>query len=156
MEFSRKEYWSGLPFPTPQDLPHLGIEPAFLVTLHWQVDSLPLCYLGSLFDAHILSSMIWKHKPVPSHLATGSEDHGQRSLPGGCELINVHSTKRPIWNTLSTFCKYLEQPSNLWSPEKAAFLWILDKDLWSWFFTMFLCHPYLPKTLLDGYVVFPW
>ena len=27
MEFSRQEYWSGLPFPTPGDLPHSGIEP---------------------------------------------------------------------------------------------------------------------------------
>ena len=27
MEFSRKEYWSGLPFPSPEDLPNLGIEP---------------------------------------------------------------------------------------------------------------------------------
>ena len=27
MEFSRQEYWSGLPFPSPGDLPHLGIEP---------------------------------------------------------------------------------------------------------------------------------
>ena len=27
-EFSRQEYWSGLPFPTPEDLPDLGIEPA--------------------------------------------------------------------------------------------------------------------------------
>ena len=26
--FSRWEYWSGLPFPTPGDLPDLGIEPA--------------------------------------------------------------------------------------------------------------------------------
>ena len=26
MEFSRQEYWSGLPFPTPGDLPHPGIE----------------------------------------------------------------------------------------------------------------------------------
>ena len=28
MEFSRQEYWSGLPFPPPGDLPNLGIEPA--------------------------------------------------------------------------------------------------------------------------------
>ena len=28
MEFSRQEYWSGLPFPTPGDLPDPGIEPA--------------------------------------------------------------------------------------------------------------------------------
>ena len=27
VEFSRQEYWSGLPFPTPGDLPNLGIEP---------------------------------------------------------------------------------------------------------------------------------
>ena len=27
MEFSRQEYWSGLPFPSPEDLPDPGIEP---------------------------------------------------------------------------------------------------------------------------------
>ena len=27
MGFSRQEYWSGLPFPTPGDLPNPGIEP---------------------------------------------------------------------------------------------------------------------------------
>ena len=26
MEFSRQEYWSGLPFPPPGDLPNLGIK----------------------------------------------------------------------------------------------------------------------------------
>ena len=38
MEFSRQEYWSGLPFPSPGDLPDPGIEsmsPAL------QADSLP-------------------------------------------------------------------------------------------------------------------
>ena len=27
--FSRQEYWSGLPFPSPRDLPDPGIEPTF-------------------------------------------------------------------------------------------------------------------------------
>jgi len=27
MGFSRQEYWSGLPFPPPEDLPDPGIEP---------------------------------------------------------------------------------------------------------------------------------
>ena len=27
MEFSRQEYWSGLPFPSPRDLPDPEIEP---------------------------------------------------------------------------------------------------------------------------------
>ena len=43
MEFSGQEYWSGLPFPSPGDLPDPGIEPAS----SWQADSLPLRYLGS-------------------------------------------------------------------------------------------------------------
>ena len=47
MEFSRQEYWSGLPFPTPGDLPDPGIEPVSLHLLHWRVDSLPLQHLGS-------------------------------------------------------------------------------------------------------------
>ena len=38
MEFSRQEYWSGLPFPTPGDLSDPGIEPES-PTL--QADSLP-------------------------------------------------------------------------------------------------------------------
>ena len=28
MGFSKKDYWSGLPFPPPGDLPHSGIKPA--------------------------------------------------------------------------------------------------------------------------------
>ena len=30
MGFSRQEYWSGLPFPPPGDLPNPGIEPGSL------------------------------------------------------------------------------------------------------------------------------
>ena len=30
MEFSKQEYWSSLPFPTPRDLPNPEIEPASL------------------------------------------------------------------------------------------------------------------------------
>ena len=32
MEFSRQESWSGLPFPSPGDLPDPGIEPAYLAS----------------------------------------------------------------------------------------------------------------------------
>ena len=27
MGFARQEYWNGLPFPSPEDLPYPGIEP---------------------------------------------------------------------------------------------------------------------------------
>ena len=33
MEFSRQEYWSGLPCPPPGDLPYPGIEPASFASL---------------------------------------------------------------------------------------------------------------------------
>ena len=39
--FSRQEYWSGLPLPSPGDLPNLGIKPASPVFPALQVDSLP-------------------------------------------------------------------------------------------------------------------
>ena len=32
VEFSREEYWSGLPCPPPGDLPEPGIEPASLMS----------------------------------------------------------------------------------------------------------------------------
>ena len=38
MEFSRQEYWSGLPFPSPGDLPDPGIEPG---SPSLQADTLP-------------------------------------------------------------------------------------------------------------------
>jgi len=33
--FSRQEYWSGLPFPPPRDLPDPGIKPASLASPAW-------------------------------------------------------------------------------------------------------------------------
>ena len=32
IEFSRQEYWNGLQFPKPGDLPHPGIEPMSLAS----------------------------------------------------------------------------------------------------------------------------
>ena len=41
MDVSRQEYWNGLPFPSPGNLPNPGIEPCLLRLLHLQADSLP-------------------------------------------------------------------------------------------------------------------
>ena len=46
--FSRQEYWSGLPFPSPGDLPNPGIEPGSPAL---QADSLPSEPQGSLQDS---------------------------------------------------------------------------------------------------------
>ena len=46
MEFSKQEYWNGLPFPSPGDLPNPGIKPPSLSLLYWQAGSLPLVPSG--------------------------------------------------------------------------------------------------------------
>ena len=47
MEFSRPEYWSGLPFRTPGDLPNPGIKPRSPIL---QADLYQLSYKGSPVD----------------------------------------------------------------------------------------------------------
>ena len=41
MGFPRQEYWRGLPFPPPGDLPNPGIEPESPATPALQVDYFP-------------------------------------------------------------------------------------------------------------------
>ena len=48
MEFPRQEYWIGLPFPSPGDLPSPGIEP---MSPALQADSLPSETPGKPFDS---------------------------------------------------------------------------------------------------------
>ena len=62
MEFSRQEYWSGLPFPSPGDLPNPGIEPGSL-NCRWCL------YLLSYQGIHIYKYLIFgelmvKYLPV--------------------------------------------------------------------------------------------
>ena len=47
MESSRQEYWCGLPFPSPGDVPDPGIEPA---SPEMSGRFLPLSHQGSLND----------------------------------------------------------------------------------------------------------
>ena len=54
LEFSRQEYWSGLPFPAPGIFPTQGLNPHLLCLLRW-ADSLPLCHLGSPVNQALFS-----------------------------------------------------------------------------------------------------
>ena len=47
MGFSKQEYWSGLPCPSPGDLLNPGIKPGFPVSPALQADSIPLSHWGS-------------------------------------------------------------------------------------------------------------
>ena len=71
MGFSRQEYWSGLPFPPPRDLPDPGIEPTSPASALW-ADFLPLSHWGSLIvlvrifnimlDKSLACCSPWGHK----------------------------------------------------------------------------------------------
>ena len=50
MEFSRQEYWSGLPFPSPEDLPNPGSN---LGLPHWRQMLYRLSYQGSPSSAFL-------------------------------------------------------------------------------------------------------
>ena len=53
MGFSRKDYWSGLPFSSPGDLPDPGIEPGSPAL---QADSLPSEPPGKLMMTLVITS----------------------------------------------------------------------------------------------------
>ena len=55
MGFSRQEYWNGLPFPSPGDLPNPGIEPGSLAL---QADSLPSEPPGNSSKREVCSNTI--------------------------------------------------------------------------------------------------
>ena len=55
MESSRQEYRSGLPFPTPGDLPNPGIKPTSPAL---QADSSPLSHQGSHMSVLITANMV--------------------------------------------------------------------------------------------------
>ena len=50
MGFPRQEYWTGLPFPPPGDLPNSGIEPVSPASPALAVDSFP-----TVLPGHVLS-----------------------------------------------------------------------------------------------------
>ena len=55
MGFSRQEYWSGLPFPSPGDLPNPGIEPGSHAL---QADTLPSTELIFIYHLNAFFSVI--------------------------------------------------------------------------------------------------
>ena len=85
MRFSRQEYWSGLPFPPPEDLLNPGINLRLLHLLHWQADSLPLSHLGSplfILQTGILDGICLDY--FRNIITDTHEVPGVQSSPGTC------------------------------------------------------------------------
>ena len=100
IEFSRQEYWSGLPCPPPGDLPDPGIE-SWLPTL--QADFLLSEPLGKpdTVNYYAINSYfrVAYGRPEEEEVASGWGDQGS----GGPELTDVHLALSHKFNSISCF-----------------------------------------------------
>ena len=86
MGFSRQEYWSGVPFPSPGDLPDPGIEP---VSLALQAISLPLSHQGNLREVDKDINDAHGGVRTLTEGAQGRDLGIQRGACGSLVLVNV-------------------------------------------------------------------
>ena len=93
MEFSRQEYWGGLPFPSPGDLPDLGIEPMSLVFP--TLDSLPLSLQGSHAPLFLVSLVKWDREDFPVAETLGSQCRDPGLIPG--QGTRPHMPQLRVW-----------------------------------------------------------
>ena len=86
MEFSRQEYWSGLPFPSQGDLPNPGIEPSLphcrqMLSLVAQTVKNPPAMKETGFNPWV-GKIPWKRELLPTLVFWPGEFHGQKILAG--------------------------------------------------------------------------
>ena len=92
MRFSRQEYWSGLPFPSPGNLPDPGIEPTSLASLAcagrlFTAESPGKLPIGNItsqtqstFTYYPFLSWRWKRRQRPAYAGL-HEQHVEQTLP---------------------------------------------------------------------------
>ena len=94
MEFSRQEYWSGLPFPSPGDLPDPGVEPRSLTL---QADSLPSEPPGKPFSG-INDLILLLFSPLCRTLCDPMD-----CRPPGSSVHRILQARILEWVAISTF-----------------------------------------------------
>ena len=109
MGFSRQEYWSGLPFPSPGALPNPGIEPGSPAL---QTDSLPTSYWEALL---ILIKTLSPHPSLPT--STSYQTHRQFSLPH-LNQTSQHLFQLITFSFLHLVSEFLPFPSFLFLHQK--------------------------------------
>ena len=133
MGFSRQEYWSGLPFPPPGNLPNPGIKPASPASPILQANSLLLSakpfYKCTLTYSFVYSSAnrFWGHFPVVFYYKI--------AILSILIISSVHSYKslsRYYWYVYLQFYWIKWCQVIFWSVCKIAHLQVLDKrSYWS-------------------------
>ena len=88
IRFSRQEYWSGLPFPSPGDLPDPGIKPRSPAL---QADSLPSEPPGKLWIEQRITFKLHRHH-LPSSCHFCCKQPAFQAWPG-----DLHRFLKAIW-----------------------------------------------------------
>ena len=129
MGFSRQEYWSGLLFPSPEDLPNPGIKPASPVNPALQADSLPTEPSGRLSHPSTLGHHYsHKFRSVTQSCLTFC-DPMDCSTPG----FPVHHQLQELAQTHVHQVGGVIQPSHpLLSPSPPAFTLSQHQGLFQW------------------------
>ena len=117
MGFSMQKCWSGLPLPSPGDLPNPGIKPGSLMSnLHWQLGSFPLgpprklCKLGSHIlngNSSLCSIAEWPQKvqftpealPWSWAVVVNETERGGEKAGEPCFAIAGHLVQLSFWIT---------------------------------------------------------
>ena len=102
MGFSKQEYWCGLPCPPPGDLLYPRSNPHLLCLLHWQVDSLPPCHLGSPYINMMLFDKRQEEETTKSQqavtLCSGTQQRDCRNHHSTPNTPSHHEAKNPRAN----------------------------------------------------------
>ena len=123
MEFSRPEYWHGLPFPSPGDLPHPGIGPGSPAL---QADFLPFELLGFMFNytlqtkhpvnASLSFSVQFSHLVVSDSLRPPELQHARPPCPSPTPRVYPDSCPLSRWchpDILSSVIPFSSCPQSL-------------------------------------------
>ena len=97
MEFSRQEYWSWLPFPTPGDLPDPGIEPTSLVSPALTGRSFTTALPGKPLSFFLGDPKYYSHTGPRTHTHLTSRARWSRDVPW------VTTTKMRVPDTYKGF-----------------------------------------------------
>ena len=108
MQFSSQEYWGGLSYPPPGNLPDQGFEPRPLVAPALQVDSLPLSYQGKRSYVYF-TTIIKKEKPKDLTESRQSFGSGDLKVISGMLFFLFYdpSKAQPITQVTKHFSKSL-------------------------------------------------
>ena len=134
MEFSRQEFWSGLPCPPPGDLPDPGIIWMHLLhLLHLQAGSLPLAPPRKPRNPEVILTLLPSNASIPSQSA--SKTHWSLSIAlspdEATSSVNWIFALAASWNTcFYSFCPPItldrvarantekhKSPSVIWYPK---------------------------------------